>query len=179
MRTRQIMISATSLATVLIGVTMFQNCGSKGSNNNSSSAGPVDGNYRMTTFSCGNRNILGYYSQLGVASVTYTINNTSASEVFTLGSGCQATSALGISYVDSSHVAVTQGAVACSANCGSQCTPEPASPTPIPEISSYTLSGSTLALTGSVSTADLNSGSDMSRVGCQVGDPITTILIRQ
>ena len=174
-------VPTITLLAAFLGIVTFQNCGSKGGGGGSSSGGgPVDGNYRMTTYTCGPRDILAYYGSDGITSVLFNINNTGGTQTFVLNTGCQASTPLTLSYVDSSHLtSLNSGGISCSGNCGSSCVPQSTPSDTTPTFMSYTNNSGTLTLTNSVQPSDLGPGSDMSQVGCRVGDVVVTVLVRQ
>lgn len=147
--------------------------GCNDSSDSTASAGPVDGTWKVTTWTCGTRDVL---TAAGSPTIKATISNTSGSNDVTVSASCTQTIAQTFAYSGTS-VTMTSGATTCSSACsGAQCTAAAASNSQ--SVYTYTLTGTTiLSLTRTLTAAMISANTMLT--GCAASSTETLYLTKQ
>src|SRR5687768_5064184 len=108
-----------------------------------SSSGPYDGNYTITTWTCGGTDVLAFLTSGTVTTIELRVSNLTGSTVVTYSGGCVRTQPIAFSYPSSTTATLVESAPSCSSACTNQCTGYTSA------TSTYTLalSGNTLTTT--------------------------------
>lgn len=175
---------------LVIGLTVaclfaFQNCSNSalslsggstsGSQSSILSVGGLDGNYLISTWTCGSKDLLALETGKGATSLALKVSGFSASLVTTFPGSCVSTQNRSLSFVESSVVSDQIEATSCSSTCSAaQCL---AMAAPMPALSAneaWFSSSSKFSLIHPLSAAEVASPNLIyGAAGCKAGDVLT------
>jgi hypothetical protein len=145
----------------------FSSCNSS----DAPAAGPIDGNYTFTGWTCGAKNVL---TGANLGSVKLNLTNGTGAGSLTLASNanCTATTENTFAYPSSNTITEYYGALSCGAGCsGLECQNQAASSNPN-TYSYQTASGTvntTVTFTRTLTQQNINDSAFLSLTGCGVG----------
>jgi hypothetical protein len=141
---------------------------------------PITGRYRVTTWTCGTKDIKQTATSLGIQWTDLTFGSPAGTLDVYYSASCTRTNAITFGYPSAATITTTVGALTCTATCpANQCTPAPAGNPPEVDTFTFAASGNTVTATRPL-TAEILAPVSLQKVaGCAAGETETQVLTKQ